>query len=229
MLEDLREREILDETLVLLYSDHGEEFWDHEAIQRRLARDPRGLVGLGHGQSMYQELLHVPLLAWHPGMQGRIHDQPVSLIDVVPSVLRWLEIETGELPVTGQWLPPLYRDWFHRSRDRVLHASGIAYGPPQVATRQGDLKSIFSLHDDGFEIFDLHTDPGERNPVDDDGLLLQFQTLAGDYLELPAQFSGARAELEEGQLEDLKAIGYLQGVEEEEAETAGVEGEDGQP
>jgi len=230
VLQDLEERGLLDQTLVLVYSDHGEEFWDHEAIQRQQDRDPRKHIGLGHGQSMYQELLHVPLLAWHPGLGGQVHQQPVSLIDVLPSVLRWLEIETEGPAVSGQLLPPLYRDWFGRSKDRVMHASGIAYGPPQVATRQGDLKAIVSLTDDGFEVYDLRTDPGERHPLHDDGLLLEFQTLAGDYLERPAVFASARGELGEGQLEDLKAIGYLQGVENEAGEEARApEGGDEQP
>lgn len=233
VLSDLEERSILDDTLVVVYSDHGEEFWDHEEIQLQRGTDPRRNIGLGHGQNMYQELLRVPLLVWHPRLEGAQYAQPVSLIDVVPSVLRWMEIEEPDLVVSGQLLPPLYYDWFGEAGERVIHASNIAYGPEQVASRQADVKAIFTVDSGDYEIYDLASDPGERQPLDDPGLLLGMETLAGDYLELPPLATGAQGELESGQLEDLKAIGYLQGVEEDEAtveadlEDAAVDDQDG--
>ncbi|MBN2445512.1 MAG: sulfatase [Phycisphaerae bacterium] len=64
-----------DRTVLLFTSDHGEEFWDH------------GLRG--HGQSLYEEVLHVPLIVRRPGViaaGGRITD-PVRLVDIVPTLL----------------------------------------------------------------------------------------------------------------------------------------------
>jgi hypothetical protein len=171
VLNDLQSRGLLEQTLVVVYSDHGEEFWDHVKIQREQGRDPRDHTGLGHGQSLYQELL-----------------------------------------------PPFTRRWFGAGDDRVVYASGIAYGPEQVATRRGGSKFIFSLNDDVFEFYDLAADPLEQSPLSDAGLQFEIDTLTGDYLELMPIADLTQGALGEEQLEDLKAIGYLQGVEEESSD-----------
>ncbi len=220
VLDDLVERELIDETMVVLYSDHGEEFWDHEAQQAPLEEDPRGTFGFGHGQSLYQELLHVPLLIWHPGIKGKRRQELVSLIDVLPSLVAWLELENANIEVSGKWLPPLRESFFGFSRDRQVWSSGIAYGPEKISSRTGSMKSIFSLQDDRFEFYDLDADPGEVAPIDDDTLIMAFDTLTGDYLEMedrnqyPTEQSDS-SRMEPGQLDDLKAIGYLQGLESE--------------
>jgi arylsulfatase A-like enzyme len=248
ILQDLSDRGLLADTLVMLYSDHGEEFWDHETEQTALAVDPRGEYGLGHGQSMYQELLHVPLLAWHPGMKGARHSEVVSLIDVLPSITTWLDLDP-ELTVlqsreenypnptlsdisgswTGKLLPPLSSG---RDDDEPAFSSGIAYGPAQIASRIGEDKSIYTVHDQSFGFFDLEKDAQEKHPIVDDSLVLEFDTLTGDYLELPPfsgfdgpEGSGAEEDMQlsSEQLNDLKSIGYLQGVEDPEAATADPE------
>jgi arylsulfatase A-like enzyme len=218
ILDDLAQRGLLDETLVLLYSDHGEEFWDHEEVQTHRGEDPRGTFGFGHGQSMFQELLRVPLMVWHPAIPGARHEDLVSLVDVLPSVLAWLDLEEPGLEVSGDLLPPLRGGLWDSPEDRTVWSSGIAYGPEQIATRNQHMKSIFSLRDERFEFFDLLQDPLERAPLDDDSLVMAFDTLTGDYMDMKQVGMLASSELDSGQLEDLKAIGYLQGVESEAPE-----------
>ncbi len=217
VLGDLEERDLIGETMVVLYSDHGEEFWDHEAQQTQLNEDPRGNFGLGHGQNLFQELLHVPLMIWHPGIKGQRHEELVSLVDVLPSLVAWLELENADIKVSGKWLPPLGQSFFSFARERQVWSSGIAYGPEKISSRTGKMKSIFSLRDDRFEFYDLEADPGEHAPIDDDSLIMAFDTLTGDYLEMEGhnQYSAgqlASGQLKQEQLDDLKAIGYLQGV-----------------
>ncbi len=224
ILADLEERNLIDSTLVVLYSDHGEEFWDHETEQSRLNEDPRGTFGFGHGQSLYQELLHVPLVIWHPGIKGKRHQDLVSLVDVFPSLVAWLELENENIEVnfevSGKWLPPLRKSFFNFSSDRQVWASGIAFGLEKVSSRSGNMKSIFSLRDDRFEFYDLEADPDEHAPIDDDSLIMTFDTLTGDYLEMESHNNYSTGQLDSSQmdpdlLDDLKAIGYLQGVESE--------------
>lgn len=74
LLTQARQAGLLDNTLVVITSDHGEEMFDHGAI--------------GHGHTLYQELLHVPLLLHFPKQQhvGRITSR-VSNLDAIPTML----------------------------------------------------------------------------------------------------------------------------------------------
>jgi len=212
VLQELENGGLLDSTVVLLYADHGEEFWEHEAVQREAALDPRGFYGFGHGQSLFQELLHVPLLAWVPGAAGTRHAALVSLTDVYPSALAWLGLEAEPAAASGRVLPTGRRA--KARADRVIYASGIAYGPDRIAARSAELKSIFAPHTDVFEYYDLAADPGEHAPLQArTDLTMLFDTLVGDYLEQAENVAVTAGRFTNDQIQQLKAIGYLQGYE----------------
>src|SRR5439155_21502432 len=59
--------------VTLFLADHGEEFQDHG--------------GLGHGSTVYRELVHVPLIVKAPGVRAGVHDEPVAYADVHRLVL----------------------------------------------------------------------------------------------------------------------------------------------
>jgi arylsulfatase A-like enzyme len=204
----------LENTVVVLYSDHGEAFQERREQHRELQTDPRGMYGTGHGQYQFQELLHVPLLAWVPGLAGTSHSRQVSLVDLFPSMLHWLGADQPAHDLPGQLLPGPSTA---AAKPRAIYASNIAYGPETVAILSGQHKAMYWPDRDRFLFFDLARDPDERSPLEDDGLMLEFSTLAGDYLALPRQYSAAAPA--PGQLEDLQAIGYLQGVEDEPEQT----------
>ncbi|MDI7268406.1 MAG: sulfatase [Myxococcota bacterium] len=71
--EGLDAEGLLDDTLIVVTSDHGEEFFEHGKV--------------GHGHSLFQELVHVPLLFWSRGL-GRPRRVPehVGLADVAPTI-----------------------------------------------------------------------------------------------------------------------------------------------
>ena len=68
-----------DEGLIVLTSDHGEEFLDHGR--------------LGHGSTVYREMVNVPLMIWWPKSQRealdyqRVENRAVSLLDLTPTIL----------------------------------------------------------------------------------------------------------------------------------------------
>ena len=72
-------------TIIIILSDHGEEFGEHG--------------GMGHGRTLHQEVLRVPLVISAPGLLAPTQvTAPVSLLDVVPTVLDLLGLEAA----TGQ-------------------------------------------------------------------------------------------------------------------------------
>jgi arylsulfatase A-like enzyme len=73
LLDELKRLELWDRTLVLITSDHGEEFGEHH--------------GLLHGRSVYEEMLRVPLLLHVPGIPGQAIASPVDHTDVAPTLL----------------------------------------------------------------------------------------------------------------------------------------------
>ncbi len=229
LLEELNARGALEDSVVVLYSDHGEAFHDHHERAEARAVDPRGFYGFGHGQSLYQEQLHVPLMIWHPEIGGKDVATPVSLVDVMPSILDWMGISLPEqIDYPGQsfagaverqeprafaWSAQSLR--FPRSEDRELFASGIAYGPEQMAVISGGYKLIWHESDNAREFYDLSEDPRERNPVDGDTVAAadRLDAALGEYFDWFGSQDYLPPEMSEDVVERLKGVGYLQGVE----------------
>ena len=96
ILDGLARRNLADDTMVIIVADHGEEFWDHGSV--------------GHGHSVYEELLHIPMIVRLPGTTAtalRVEDA-VGLVDVMPTVLEALgqPLPNG---LAGQSFLPLLR------------------------------------------------------------------------------------------------------------------------
>jgi arylsulfatase A-like enzyme len=162
-------------TLVSVFSDHGEEFLDHAGWAARWDHDPRGLRGIGHGQSHFQELLHVPWVAWGPGVPvGARIESPVSLLDLSPTVLEWLGLPPLPRPdLPAHLSPELVAALTGASQatvnpdgpGRLRLAEAIAYGPDLVALRQGPWKLVAARDGRPLALFDLTTDPGEQRDL----------------------------------------------------------------
>jgi arylsulfatase A-like enzyme len=219
LLDNLSQTGRLDNTVVLVWSDHGEEFLDHKAQHQEMQTDPRNIYGRGHGQNQFDVLLHVPLIAWVPGRPGRVHDDLVSLVDVFPSLMSWLDVDYSDERWPGIVLPS--GDAGTRAEnDRVIYASNVAYGPESIAVINDRIKAMYWPDSDQFMFFDRLADPQEKSPISSDELILEFSALAGDYLEMRSQLEDTVPDLRADQVQELKAIGYLQGVENEAESTS---------
>ena len=225
-LDGLQSRGLLDDTVVIIYSDHGEEFHDHLSEALATRDDPRDHYGFGHGQSLYQELIHVPLITWHPEFLAGRYGQHVSLVDIVPSILEWTRIDSPTRDLAGTTLTPALYDVpapaerlgpFLRPQDggsRPVYSSGIGYGPEQVSVREGNWKAIRHLTREHELYFDLANDPHEKKPINAGNReIMAFDRMIGDYQDLQLDVGGAAPDLTAEQVEKLKAIGYLQGAE----------------
>jgi len=188
-------------TLIAVLADHGEEFLEHG--------------GLAHGKTLYQELLHVPLIIAFPEnrYRGRVVDQVVRLLDVAPTVL-----EVAGLPIPqsmrgqsllatldGTWVePPAMGEWADMT------------GPWQctralrLSVRQGNQKVIRNP-DGRWEAYDLALDPEEQHnlvkrnepPAGPPALIEQFRA------SIAQPLTGARKAMHPEALETMRALGYL--------------------
>jgi len=144
LLEELERLGVLDETLVVLTSDHGEQFLEHG--------------GLGHRNTLFEEELKVPLLLRLPSMimPGIVVEEAVGVIDIMPTLLELLRVDFKGL--LGESLLPLLVG--HGQRGEIVgeyEEAGISM------VRKENFKLIMRTGGEPLFLFDLERDPGEQD------------------------------------------------------------------
>ncbi len=150
LVEYLRAAGLWEETLLVVTADHGEEFLDHG--------------NWSHGGSLYQEQLHVPLVVKPPasaGLAPGTRSEPVSLLDVAPTVCELAGAPWEGTPFLGRSLLPLASDP-DRWREAPILAEVHKEGMHAISVRSGELKYIAVLEPTPREeLYDLTRDPAE--------------------------------------------------------------------
>ncbi|MGH0033934.1 MAG: sulfatase [Myxococcota bacterium] len=148
----LDHKDLADDTLVVLTSDHGEEFLEHGSLL--------------HSRTHYQELIAIPLILRGPGVpRGRIVEEPVSLVDLVPTILSL----TGLQPHAGMDGLDLSALW----SGGALEARAL-YSEADDTNEVPDMKRMIRLDrhklcydrvSQESELYDLAEDAGEKNDL----------------------------------------------------------------
>lgn len=126
ILEALEANRVLDETIIILLSDHGEEFWRHGSF--------------GHGHTLYNELLHVPLMIRYPViLPVKKVAFPASLIDLYPTVLSLARIDFDE-EIRGENLLPAVLN--NRKPERTIYFEGLLRGGEKRGVYKDEWKLI---------------------------------------------------------------------------------------
>ena len=191
--DGLAARGLLETSMVVLTSDHGEELFDHG--------------GFEHGHAMWQELLHVPLVVWAPGVEPGRETAPVSLVDVAPTVLDSLGI-APPTPFDGISLWPNLTA-VEPLPQRPLFAEGVLYGAPQTAVVNWPQKMIIDHAKGERDVYDLEEDPRER-----DSLASESRDLVAAFCRhLQTGEESDRAPVTPSQevTDQLRSLGYLGG------------------
>jgi arylsulfatase A-like enzyme len=139
----------LSRTVIVVAGDHGESLGDHGELE--------------HGIFLYDSVLHVPLIMRVPGVGARPFDAVTSLVDVMPTVLGFLQIRSS--PVDGQDLTAVIRG-------TAQQVNRTIYSESRYPERFG-WSPLRSLHDGRFkfisaprpELYDLEADPFEERNV----------------------------------------------------------------
>ena len=145
---------ILKDTVVIITSDHGDEFGEHG--------------GLSHDDKMYSELINVPLLIYDPTKEkGEVCDTVVSNIDLPPTIMHLFGLEPVEAFVGHSLLQVdnypgngVFGEGIdqHSQRGGDMEKDIYFY-------RERDLKIIHRANRDSWEIYNLRKDPGELNNI----------------------------------------------------------------
>jgi arylsulfatase A-like enzyme len=200
---ELKRLGIYDETLIVLASDHGEEFWEHGSFE--------------HGHTLYEELIRIPLFIKLPGQGPRIREsRRVSSGSIYATVLelcgikddpRWLSYRSLA-PFLGNGVP---------DGSPILSDSPLYY-EDREAWIQDSRKCIHSRVTDRVEMFDLERDPGERRDLSvtsPEEVREALEHLAGahktaealrEHYRIKGEFPAA---IDPEALERLRSLGYV--------------------
>jgi arylsulfatase A-like enzyme len=149
LLKELSSMPGADRTIVIITSDHGDAFNEHGFIN--------------HGQALYRELLHVPLIVYVPGLPPRMAEGAVSPLDVVPTVADLVGATYEPDQFEGRSLvPQLF--YGKDDRERVVF-SETDWPDPQRAAMTVDHKLVYKLKRNLYELYDLRTDPWEKRNI----------------------------------------------------------------
>lgn len=196
------------DTVVAVTSDHGEGFGEHGEFL--------------HGEIFYDEVVRVPLILAGPGIPaGRVIDEPVSHVDLMPTLADLLGVRCLEAP-QGRSLVRLLRDGRDPGfADRPHYLVNPLRGAGTDALVMGRYKLITREADRALELYDLVADPGETRdlaasePATASRLLLAARRIRERNQRrraalTPEENQRAMQAADEETLRQLKALGYVE-------------------
>ena len=192
----------LDDPNVLLAftSDHGEELGEHGE--------------LGHSHSLYEELVHVPMvIRWPAAIEGgRTVTGAVSIVDLFPTLTELAGLEVP-VQVQGRSLVPFLIKG-KGLEDQPAYLQLLPDKPHLLGMRSGDWKLIIPQNGiDPPKLFDLSTDPGEhRNLAAVKPAVVRRlrRQLVRWFDGLPPAPDADTVQLTDEQLKELEALGYVE-------------------
>jgi len=153
LVTTLKELGIYDESLIILTSDHGEEFWEHGRFE--------------HGHSLYDELVGVPLLIKPPKFAGHKRcDEVVSNGSIMPTVTELCGIEVPDSSLSYQSISSTFDPNAQERSETYTVCTGVMYYQQKEAIIFHDRKYIRSLATGREELYDLAADPDEQHPIE---------------------------------------------------------------
>jgi arylsulfatase A-like enzyme/Flp pilus assembly protein TadD len=193
-LQDLKERDLYDRSVILFLSDHGEGLGDHGEEE--------------HGVLLYREAIHVPLFLKLPGSRrgGESVAAPVALTDIFPTVARLLGLPA---PAGLPGVSLTERLGGAAAPARRIYSETLY---PRLHLGWADLASLVDeryhyIEAPRPELYDLAADPGEKKDLAS-GLPPAFRSLRAELSRLPRPLQPPGASDPE-QVAKLAALGYI--------------------
>lgn len=206
VLDKLRASGRFDESLIVVASDHGEEFFEHG--------------GLVHGWTLYDEQLRVPLLIKPPGPTGGQRlDQPVGTIDLAPTVLELAGVSYDEAAMQGRSLVCLWAETPCEAPQKPQFATGLIGERQQHSVVFEGLKLIEEPEWGRTRLFDLAADPGESIDLSPDrpddvargrALLDQHAAESAELRRRLGLQGATPAGYDDASRDRLRSLGYIQ-------------------
>ena len=225
LIKTLKRLQLINNTVIVVVADHGEEFWEHAAFEAAHYQDPRNTNGIGHGHTMFQELLWVPLIVTNLDSTGKLSsffkvrqkeiEDVVQLIDVFPTLLEKIGLQTpldcdgrSLLSLVNRWRLPYFLNSPNFS-SRSIFSESPGFGNLKISLLEFPYKCIYSYKEKN-ALFNLEEDPQERK-----NLFEGRPEIASDMLKKIHLIGNGSHEqvdklsLSKEDLEALKSLGYI--------------------
>jgi len=201
LIEELKRLGQYESSLIIFVADHGEEFWEHGV--------------LGHGHTLYSELLHVPLIIKGPGnlTEGQRVSDLVQHIDLFSTILDWAGVD----------IPPTEGRSLRRAQSfpgigapRSVYSKLDLRGIRGVSVTESDWKLIIPQSEEfGTEplLFDRNADRGEKRNYFGERPIIEgylMSLLRAHERSEEGSVEPETATIDEELLERLKSLGYLE-------------------
>ncbi|MEM7480142.1 MAG: sulfatase [Acidobacteriota bacterium] len=194
IVDRLAALDLLESTLIVVISDHGEEFQEHGSVLH---------------ETLYSTVTRVPLiLSFAPWGPSKVVSQTVETVDLMPTLLEVVDAPIPR-PVQGESLAPLLAG--RSMRERPAISESRLFGR-QRAVALGDLRMIYHLRDSTTEVFEFRRDPLEQAPLEAADVRALRKALwewRERVEELPPP-DAAPSPIRKEVVDSLKALGYLQ-------------------
>jgi arylsulfatase A-like enzyme len=215
LFDELKKNNLYDNSIIIITSDHGEELLDHGKLD--------------HVNTLYQELIKVPLIIRLPGRGGKTVKSKASNLNLLPTLLDILGISYAKADIHGKSMRPLLNG---DEKDSDIFALTGITGKIALKYEKGPyillsiirekLKLILTIRHDKsrtYELYDLEKDPRERNNlienpqyktrVDLLKALIDDQAQRIDLKLNLYEIEDTVSELSEETLKQLRSLGYL--------------------
>jgi arylsulfatase A-like enzyme len=202
LLQYLRDSGRMDDTIIVLVADHGEELLDHGSAL--------------HGYTLYEEQLRVPLLIRTPGPgEGVRVEATTRHVDLLPTLLELLEVEPP-VEMQGRSLVPLMRDPALLPEEPPVYAQASiqAFKTIQMRSLKADgwklIETLVPEHRE--ELFHVAEDPDEtRNLIEEQPeVSARMRALLDELVEAMPVGIAETVELTEEEIERLRSLGYVE-------------------
>ncbi|MBI4556190.1 MAG: sulfatase-like hydrolase/transferase [Candidatus Hydrogenedentes bacterium] len=204
IVQTLKRLGLYEDTLIILTTDHGEEFWDHD--------------NFGHGHSLYNELIWTPLFIKSPnGAASSICEAPVSTAGLLPTLLDQCGISFDAARFSTFSYAAALQHPETSFPDAPIFSSGLNRYGEQESLVWENFKYIHSAISGRNQLFDLHGDPAEAQPLlsslalDRAGQLLTDHRRRAEELRALYHVSEQQPlhKLPQTTVQELESLGYL--------------------
>jgi arylsulfatase len=195
LIDSLRSRGLLDKSLLIIASDHGEAFQEHGRML--------------HNSTVYEEMIHVPLIIRFPPGSANLpptRSDVVELTDLLPTILDFLQIPPPE-GIHGASL--LNRRGESEAAGGVARSWTSLMPTLYAGLTTSNRKLIHNLSSGNTELYDLRHDPNERQDLSKQEQDLTRQLMALLQSMEPSASEAREKQMDEKTLRRLRSLGYI--------------------